>query len=931
MLWTRRTTRIAQAIFALVVLLDVGHCLNTAEVRPREDSTRIGQAASDHWAFRSPQRPQVPGVSNRSQTWTRHPIDAFILARLEQSALDPSAEADRTTLIRRLSLDLLGLPPTPDEIEAFLKETRADAYERLVDRLLDSPHYGERSARFWLDLARFCESHGFEYDKMRENAWPYRDYVIRSFNADKPYTQFIREQLAGDVLEPATRDGNIATTFLTAGAWDEVGNGQVGQLMKTRVREEELEDIIGAVGQTFLGVTINCARCHDHKFDPIPQSDYYRVKAVFEGVRYGDRPILTRSELQSRSNQVALLNGRISESGEQIANIDREARLAILAQRKRQTSHEPIVPAKSSSAPIPLARWTFERDGTDAVGLMHGTLFGGAKVAKGSLVLNGKDAFLRTAPLPRDIQAKTLEVWLALSNLTQRGGAAISLEAGEGEPFDGIVFGERQARKWTAGSSSFHRTRDVGSREETALPNELIQLVIVYRADSSITIYRDGEQYGESYRPTGENATLRTYAADQARVLLGLRHTGGGNGFLSGQIEEASLYDRALSAEEVAASFRESLFGITPAELVQSMTDDVKKQRESLSAQVKTDRESLRALPAIPLAYAGLRQQPGPTHRLIRGDVETKGELVVAGALSVIRRPSTEFGLAPDAPEGERRRKFAEWVASPDNPLTARVMVNRIWQQHFGTGLVGTASDFGLNGERPTHPELLDWLAVYFMEHGWSIKQLHRWILTSHTYRQSSKFNSKADALDSDNRLLWHFAPRRLEGEAIRDAILVASGQLNREIGGPSFRPFELSSFGGSVFYNLMDRDEPRFNRRTVYRMNINSGKSPLLDAFDCPDPSVKAPSRRVTTTPLQALGLMNNSFVQRHAKHVAERVKKELSAGIPEEITLAYKLIFGREPNDTERRSAMELVRDHGMESVCWVLLNSSEFLYLR
>jgi hypothetical protein len=895
------------------------HSTRAGEFESFEKTDNVQPTVSDHWAFQSAKLPPIPPVKNRG--WARNPIDHFVLAQLEAKGLAAAPEADRRTLVRRLSFDLLGLPPAPEVVETFINDQRSEAYEHLVDWLLASPHYGERWARHWLDLARFSESHGFEYDKPRDHAWRYRDYVIRSFNSDKPYPLFIREQLAGDVFEPITRDGIIASSFLVAGPWDEVANNQVGQLMKTRAREEELEDIVSAVAQTFLGLTVNCARCHAHKFDPIPQADYYRIKSVFEGVRYGDRPILTPDELQSRSNQVTRLKQSIGAIENQIAEIEQSARQMLFARR-----HE----NESDAVPFPLARWTFDSDAHDLIGPMHGTLEGGATVSNGRLHLDGKGACFRSSPLPRDVREKTLEVWLTLSNLTQQGGGSISLENSQGSNFDAIVFGERQPKKWTAGSSFFRRTRELKAPEESVNSLDLIHLAVVYRGDNSIALYRNGLPYSDAYTPTGEGAGLQTYAANDARVLLGLRHTGAGNGYLAGDIDEARLYDRALSAREIAASFRSGVSSITTEEIVQALSDDQRKQRTSLLAALQSVRDTLNKIPPVPLAYAGSRQQPAPTHRLVRGDVEKEGELVSPGALSIVPKPSPEFGLAPDAPESERRRKFAEWIGSSDHPLTARVMVNRIWQQHFGNGIVGTPSDLGVNGERPSHPELLDWLALQFIERGWRMKPLHRLIVTSSTYRQSSMFNQKAAGIDADNRLLWHFAPRRLEGEAVRDAILNVSSRLNAEISGPSFRPFAIESFG-SVFYKLTDRDEPEFNRRSIYRMNVNSGKDPLLDVFDCPDPSFKTPLRRVTTTPLQALSLMNNSFVERQAKYFAERVIREAGGSLSAQVNRAYLLAFGREPNSAESRRGAALAKEYGVQSVCWVLLNASEFLYLK
>ena len=578
-------------------------------------------ARSEHWSLQPFRAPTLPGNGGNA-------IDAFIGARLAKDSLALSPEADRATLIRRLSFDLIGLPPSPEEIAAFVKSESPRAFEELVDRLLASPQYGERWGRHWLDVARYTESQGFEYDRIRDNAWHYRDYVIKSFNDDKPYDRFMKEQIAGDVLEPVTSDGIVGASLLVCGPWDAAGNIQQNATQKLITREDELEDLISVVGQSFLGLTINCARCHSHKFDPIPHEEYYRIKSVFEGVKHGERPI-------------------------------------------------------DSEAPSPVS-------------------------------------------------------------------------------------------------------------------------------------------------------------------------------------------------------------------------------------------------------YAGTRVQPAPTRRLKRGEVTSPDEVVTPGALSAIVDLNPDFGLAADAPEALRRRKFADWIADARNPLPARVMVNRVWHFHFGQGLVSTPNDFGVSGARPTHPGLLDWLAVKFIESGWSVKALHRIIVTSATYRQSSALNEKAVATDADNQLLWRFAPHRLEAEAVRDAMLAVSGQLNPAMGGPSFRPFTITEFN-AAFYHLVDRDEPEFNRRTVYRANVNSGKDPMLEAFDCPDPSVKTPRRGVTTTPLQALELMNNSFVQRQAKLLAARATRTGGDDYESAVRTAYLLALGRIPTAEENARAADAARERGLSSVCWALLNSTEFMYVR
>lgn len=872
---------------------------------------------STAWAFQAVRPTAPPQVKDTD--WPLSPLDRFVLAELEAKHLPPSPPADKAILIRRVTFDLIGLPPTPEEIDAFLADRSADAFVKVVDRLLASPHYGERWARHWLDLARFCESQGFERDKIRDHAWPYRDYVIQALNADKSYAQFVREHLAGDVLEPVTPGGIAATGFLVAGPWDEVGATQQGELMRLRVREEELEDMIAAVGQTFLGLTVNCARCHNHKFDPISQRDYYRIKAVFEGVRPGERPLVSPEEAKRREQTIAGLRQMRDKLAKQLAAVEDAAR----AQVANGAS-----PKETAGLPKPIARWTFDKNARDQLGGLHGTLRGGAVVKNGRLLLNGQGAYVETAPLVADLREKTLEAWVALADLGQRGGGVMTVQTQDGFVFDSIVFGERQPQKWLVGSDFFHRTQDLAGPAESARPGELVHVVAAYEADGRIALYRNGILYGD-YRPTGKNATLQTYPVGKSVVLFGLRHTGAGNGFLAGEIEEARLYNRALKSDEVAAVHEAGGVSVPLERALAALPSAERRRHDTLTAQLRDAEATLASLQAGPMAYAINVSQPGPTFVLHRGEVEKKREQVSAGGLAAVKSPSPDFGLAADASESQRRLRFADWLVHPEHPLTARVLVNRVWHYHFGRGLVGTPNDFGVNGEPPSHPHLLDWLAAQFIADGWSIKRLHRRILLSRTYQQASRFNDKAAALDGDNRLLWRFSPRRLEGEAVRDALLAASGQLNRRMAGPSFRPFEVKVFN-SHFYELTDPPGPEFNRRTVYRINVNSAKSPLLDSLDCPDPSVKTPRRSVTTTPLQALGMMNNSFVLRQARCFASRVENEYPDS-SSRITRIYRLALGRSPTPAEIKRAHALAAEQGLETVCWILLNANEFVYAR
>ena len=884
-----------------------------------------GGETSGHWSLRPLNAPALPRTSDHTS-----PVDAYITARLATNGLALSPEADRATLIRRLSFDLIGLPPSPREIDDFVQDRSPKAYEQLVERLLASPHYGERWGRHWLDVARYTESQGFEYDKLRDHAWHYRDYVIKSFNDDKPYDRFMKEQVAGDVLEPVTPEGIIATSLLVCGPWDEAGNSQANATQKAITREEEMEDMISVVGQTFLGLTINCARCHAHKFDPIPQEEYYRIKSVFDGVKHGERPIASAAEAKAHEERIAALKKEIAAAQDVVGRIEAEGFKVAAAKRSaRAITERGPTEAGTTNGPTPFARWTFDNVSKT---LIPGELKGNATITNGVLNLGGKGDFFQAGPLPRDIREKTLEAWVALADLKQGGGAAISIESEDGRVFDAIVFGERQPKKWTAGSGGFERTRDLDAPEETSLPTALIHMAIVYRSDNSIAVFRNGEPYGKPYTPA---SPLQTFKAGSARVLLGKRHTGGGKAFLTGEIKQAALYDRALSPEEVAASFRATGFAIPQSEMLAALGDEHRSERESALSRIKKVRRALDAIEPLPVSYAGTRVQPDPTRNLKRGDVRTPVEVVTAGGLSAIGEIDSEFGLMADAPEAQRRLKFADWLADPRNPLPARVMANRVWHFHFGQGLVETPNDFGVSGARPTHTELLDWLATKFIESGWSVKALHRVIVNSATYRQSStqpvnNDSRRALSLDADNQLLWRFPPRRLEAEAVRDAVLSASGQLNTEAGGPSFRPFDALKFPANAYLPL-DKIGVQFNRRTVYRMNVNSGKEPLLDAFDCPDPSVKTPRRGVTTTPLQALALMNNSFLQRHAGLLAERSLKESANDLPGAIHTAYRLALGRPPAAEEAERALAAARSRSLTNVCWALMNSTEFIYVR
>jgi Protein of unknown function (DUF1553)/Protein of unknown function (DUF1549)/Planctomycete cytochrome C/Concanavalin A-like lectin/glucanases superfamily len=871
--------------------------------------TTSRRAGRDWWSLQPVRRPMTPAVHRAG--WVRAPIDAFVLQKLEASGLEPAPEAEKSQLIRRLGFDLTGLPPTPEQVDEFLNDTSADAYERLVDRYFASPQYGVRWARWWLDLARYGESNGFEYDEFRPTAWRYRDWVVDALNRDRPYDEFARLQLAGDVLRPLDPGAVEATGFLVAGAYDTTGQNQLSKAMKAVVRSDELEDMIGTVSQTFLGLTVHCARCHDHKFDPVRQVEYYQIASALSGVRHGERDL-------SRINPEAVVTTKQIEALlAQVAAIEAPARARISARRDKAL---PL-------APTPCAAWDFEHGLNDRIGSLNVSLKGSATATSEGLRLDGKTGYAVSASLPRELKAKTIEVWVRLDNLEQRGGGAITIQTPDGNLFDAIVFGEDEASVWMAGSDFFRRTRRVGGKAEKEAASRAVHLAITYSLDGTIRVFREGQPYGSPYRSPGPV----TFPAAETEVVFGLRHSpAGGNKMLAGTIVRARVYDRALDQAEVAASA--AVFGdyLDPGAIIAGLTPECRAERARLMGKVEKLRSSL--ADRARKAYAVAPREAGAMRVEIRGNPNQPGELVTAGGVAAIVAPGNAFGVPPDAPEALRRERLASWISSPQNPLFARVVVNRLWQAHFGAGLVEMTSDLGFNGGGPTHPGLLEWLAYEMAVQGWSIKSMHRLIVTSAAYRQSSRLDARGLERDAGDRLLWRKAPTRLEAEMVRDAMLAVSGILDPKLGGPSFRDHEVVPAAGTpaVLYRAVDPKSPGLNRRTLFRAWARGGRSALLDAFDCPDPSTTAPRRPVTTTPLQALSLMNNALVLYLSDAFAARLVREAGPDAGTQVDRAYRLALGRGPEPDERAWAERVVKGFGAATLARAIFNSNEFLYL-
>ena len=787
-------------------------------------------ARKSHWAFQPVKRPPLPEVANRA--WARNPIDAFILARLEKEKLTVNAEADRATLIRRLKFDVLGLPPTPDEVDAFVKDADPQAYAKLVDKYLAAPQFGERWARHWLDAVRFAESDGFETNQPRPNAWPYRDYVIRSLNDDKPYDRFILEQLAGDQLGVPE-----ATGFLVGGPYDRVKSPDINLTLMQR--GDELHDIINTTGATFLGLTVGCARCHDHKFDPVSQRDYYGIRAVFAGVQHGERPIKKQGDPE-----------RIKALRRQLADLERE-----------------IIAAEPSADPTAKEP---RRMPVNALGNVERFAPIKAKFIRFTI-----DATNSAEPCIDE-----LEIFTATTNVAL---AAKATSSGDypGNPIHKLA--HLNDGKYGNSRSWISNTAGKGW-----VQLELANVDTIERIEWA----RDREGKYADRLATKYRIEIAT-EPNKWQVV-------------------ASSADRAAFGTKLPAQMQARLIA----------------RRAELEKQ-------MRAAEGTTMAYAGTFRTPEPTHRLHRGDPMQKREEIAPASLASLGKL---VQLPMNAGDPERRLALAKWIADPENPLTARVLVNRLWQHHFGAGLVNTPSDFGLNGGKPSHPDLIDWLASEFGEPSrvsgrsaapWSTKHIHRLILTSATYRQSGAFRPQAAAVDRDARLLWRYPPRRLEAEALRDSYLFVSGKLDLTMGGPGFDLFEPNTNYVKV-YNPKKDFGPAEWRRMIYQSKWRMQLDDVFGAFDCPDAGQIAPKRTTSTTALQALNLLNSRFMLQQAKFFADRLEREAGTDADHQVRRGFRLAFQRQPSATEATAAARLVRDHGLPAFCRALFNANEFLFV-
>jgi hypothetical protein len=1226
------------------------------------------------WSLQPIRKTDPPAVKDAA--WSAHPVDRFLLAKMEERGLKPAADADPRTLIRRLTFALTGLPPTPAEVDAFVQSAIRNpqsAIASAADRLLASPRFGERWARHWMDLVRYAETHGSEGDPEIPEAWRYRDYLIRAFNSDVPVDQLIREHIAGDLLPHPrwNRDEQFNESILGTAHLRFVEHGF--QPVDTRDEQVKVTDSqIDVAMKAFQGLTVTCARCHDHKFDAISQRDYYALAGIFESSRPAMVTIDPPELLAKNKAGLAALKGKIraalSEAWKdeakriaarllaeddpdpravaamekvgiletQLASFDRIARERLAKSQNAKTV---------STAPRPVARWSFNGDARDSAGTLHGELLGAANIKNGRLILNGSDACLRTAPLAHDLREKTIEAWVSLATLDQRGGGVITVEDAKGGVFDSVVFAEKEAQHWVAGSNNFKRSQNAGGSAETAKPGELVHVAATYRADGTIAVFRNGEPYGQAWKPATESPI--TFTAGDAHILLGRRHTGGGNAFLSGEIEEARLYDRALGSADLLASFRAGpdANAIDAAELAKALTPGERTRRDALVPDLASAREAYRTLskgsqekewrttltdagrnPANPFSVwaslhrmsgdeiaktwlslandarvhsldgrqepvagtlpprpgqpapehqsrrwnfatnatdfarcfhygTGIGDKPGPcgdfsvapagemvltglmpagvatnrlsakhngvlttemfrvqtdfisvkawggggaqcrlivdgyplgtnpifpraqlakdepawlrldtkyrkgswaylefattadqtrrdknakevswfgvseivchdaggpkdyesaTASLLRGDaphsakeLALRYEEAIAGALAAwraggldetqrllldflirrelipaslarltavkplleeYRRLEAEVPVARHAPgvlestaidaaflprgdylkPGEPvprafpavfgaptfqtrqsgRLELALAMTAPQNPLAARVMANRIWLHIFGRGIVATPDNFGRMGEKPTHPELLDYLAMRFVEENCSLKKMIRFLVTSRAFALSADASPGSRERDAANDLLSHARIQRLEAEAIRDALLTVSDRMDFEMAGPS-----LPNNGGG----------PRLHR-SVYLTIRRTALNPFLEVFDAPKPFTTTGRRDATNVPAQSLTLLNDTFVIDCARFWADRLIKENADVKPDErIRRMFLAAFAREPSDREIAASKRYLGTAAADGNALMqsgsawrdfaqsLFNAKEFIFLR
>jgi len=864
-------------------------------------------ADTDWWALRPLSRPPIPVAP--AAPGTGNAIDAFIVARLRDEGLQPSPPADRRTLIRRLYYDLLGLPPAPDQIDRFVNDPDPRAYERLVDQLLEQPQYGERWARHWLDVVHYADTHGYDKDKLRPNAWPYRDYVIRSLNADRPYGEFVRQQLAGDVLYAEDPAGIEALGFISAGPWDFVGHAEVpeskldGQIARLLDRDDMVSTSLNAL----MSTTVQCARCHHHKFDPISQEDYYSLQAVFAALDRADRaydvdPSVARMrrEFERERTELESLRKQLDETirqmaGPRLAEIDKQ--LAELA-------------GQSTGAERPEFGYHSAIETSPNVEKWVQIDLGEPKVVEDLLYVACHDTFNNIGAgfgFPRRYRIEAANDERFAENVRTIVDHSAADVANPGVVPQAVKVGGESIRfiRITATRLALRQADYIFAMAEVmALDKEGVNLAAgreVQSLDSIEAPVRwqrrnlvDGYYYG-----------VKPGSAEKIAELGQMRH---------------ELLDRSLDDATRQAWLE-----------LQAKTEQVTKQISDLPARQQVYAGTIHHGSAPFTGTGGNGGKPREIRVLRRGDLKNPGKIASPGALPWFDNLPHRFDLPPEHAEGQRRAALARWVTAPENGLTWRSIVNRVWLYHFGRGLVDSPNDFGRMGQLPTHPELLDWLAVEFRDGGGSLKALHRLICNSATYRQSSEFRPEAAERDASNQLLWRMNRRRLEAEAIRDCVLFVAGKLDPAMYGPGFWDFVLEKPEHSPHYEYdkQDPNDPKTHRRSIYRFVVRSAPDPFMESLDCADPSLLVDKRNETINALGALAMLNNKFMVRMSQHFAARVERE-GADAGERIDAAFRHALGRDPLPSERDGLIGYANQFGLANACRLILNLNEFSFV-
>jgi len=880
-----------------------GRDLSSKQVDTLRRWVADGAKWEKHWAFITPVRPDPPAI--KDDAWARNPMDRFILARLEKAGLKPSPEAERTTLIRRMSFDLAGLPPTPKEVDEFVRDTAPDAVDRLADRLLASPRFGERMAWRWLEAARYADTHGYQTDGPRDmHRW--RDWVIEAYNRNLPFDQFTIEQLAGDLLPNPTLDQRIATGFNR----NHRGNSE-GGIVPEEYAVEYVADRVETTATVWLGLTFTCARCHDHKFDPFTQKEFYRLFAFFNNlpekgraIKIGNSPPYIKAPTRDQERRLNELDRSVRDAEERIVQLSGPAAQALARW-------------EDSARPHTLGTWTPDR-GLAAHWTMDDAR--GLTARDGSLTLtHGRMGWAL------DLDGKSFADAGNIGDFGFDDRFAFAFWIQPNKPNGAILSrmveeprGEGYSVQLVNGKLQVHLTKrwlDDALRIATQRLLELgrwYHVVVTYdgsRLAAGTKIYVDGEEAGTDVLLDELNQSFQT------KEPLRLGTGGGPDSRFHGLVDEVRVYSRALEPAEA----RILSAAATPGEIV----------AKPRAARTAAESEKLRAYFLATVAPADIRDAverlrevreqrkkfyddiptvmvmeemttPRDAFVLVRGQYDKKAEKVAPGVPSVLPGPRTAVAHAPDSPN---RLEFARWLVAPENPLTARVAVNRMWQLHFGVGLVKTAEDFGTQGDYPSHPELLDWLATEFVRSGWDVKHMHKLIVTSATFRQSSAMLN-SPSVDPDSRLLSRFPRSRLSAEMIRDQALFASALLIEQQGGPSVKPYQppglWNELSGTGDYEADTGD--KLYRRSLYTFWKRTVAPPTLAAFDTSGRETCWVRETRTNTPIQALTLLNDVTYVEAARVLAERVMREAD-GADERLTLAFRRVTARIPTDAELR----------------------------